>query len=37
MTLNVKTDNATALRLYRRLGFTRVARFGEYTLTIGAG
>ncbi|MEV0808810.1 GNAT family N-acetyltransferase [Micromonospora sp. NPDC050200] len=33
VTLNVKADNLTAVRLYRRLGFTRVADFGEYTLT----
>ena len=30
--LNVKADNAAALRLYGRLGFTRVADYGEYAL-----
>jgi ribosomal protein S18 acetylase RimI-like enzyme len=33
VTLNVKVDNATAVRLYERLGFTRVADYGEYELT----
>ncbi|MDO3705679.1 GNAT family N-acetyltransferase [Micromonospora sp. C28SCA-DRY-2] len=33
VTLNVKADNTAALRLYDRLGFTRVADYGEYTLT----
>ena len=33
VTLNVKADNVAAVRLYRRLGFSRVADFGEYTLT----
>ncbi|MEU5941035.1 GNAT family N-acetyltransferase [Micromonospora sp. NPDC047548] len=33
VTLNVRTDNHAAVRLYERLGFTRVADFGEYTLT----
>ncbi|MBO4160216.1 GNAT family N-acetyltransferase [Micromonospora antibiotica] len=37
VTLNVRADNTTAVRLYGRLGFTTVARFGEYTLTSGAG
>ncbi|MEU1753478.1 GNAT family N-acetyltransferase [Micromonospora matsumotoense] len=37
VTLNVRADNTAAVRLYERLGFTRVARFGEYTLTSGAG
>lgn len=32
VTLNVKADNAAALRLYGRLGFTRVADYGEYAL-----
>ncbi|MFI9638474.1 GNAT family N-acetyltransferase [Micromonospora sp. NPDC051925] len=35
VTLNVRADNVAAVRLYERLGFTRVARFGEFTLTIG--
>ncbi|PWR07776.1 GNAT family N-acetyltransferase [Micromonospora acroterricola] len=33
VTLNVRADNAAALRLYERLGFTRVADYDEYTLT----
>ncbi|MGC4790304.1 GNAT family N-acetyltransferase [Micromonospora sp. DT178] len=33
VTLNVKADNAAALRLYGRLGFTRVADYGEYALS----
>ncbi|MEU6077821.1 GNAT family N-acetyltransferase [Micromonospora sp. NPDC047074] len=33
VTLNVKADNAAAVRLYGRLGFTRVADYGEYALT----
>ena len=33
VTLNVKADNVAAVRLYRRLGFSRVADYGEYTLT----
>ncbi|MEH1099868.1 GNAT family N-acetyltransferase [Micromonospora sp. CPCC 205561] len=33
VTLNVKAENAAALRLYRRLGFTRVADYGEFALT----
>ncbi|WP_194822309.1 GNAT family N-acetyltransferase [Micromonospora sp. S-DT3-3-22] len=37
VTLNVRADNAVAVRLYERLGFTRVAGFGEYALTVGAG
>ncbi|MBQ1076001.1 GNAT family N-acetyltransferase [Micromonospora sp. C31] len=32
VTLNVKADNVAALRLYGRLGFTRVADYGEYAL-----
>ncbi|MCL7458072.1 GNAT family N-acetyltransferase [Micromonospora echinofusca] len=32
VTLNVKADNAAAVRLYGRLGFTRVADYGEYAL-----
>ncbi|SCE86239.1 Predicted acetyltransferase, GNAT family [Micromonospora matsumotoense] len=35
VTLNVRADNTAAVRLYERLGFTRVARFGEHTLTTG--
>ncbi|WP_410809217.1 GNAT family N-acetyltransferase [Micromonospora sp. 067-2] len=31
--LNVKADNTAAVRLYERVGFTRVADYGEYTLT----
>jgi ribosomal protein S18 acetylase RimI-like enzyme len=31
--LNVRADNVAALRLYGRLGFTRVAGYGEYALT----
>jgi GNAT superfamily N-acetyltransferase len=30
--LNVKADNAAALSCYRKLGFERVAEYGEYTL-----
>ncbi|MFJ8689425.1 GNAT family N-acetyltransferase [Micromonospora wenchangensis] len=37
VTLNVRADNAVAVRLYERLGFTRVAGFGEYALTVTAG
>ena len=33
VTLNVKADNIAAVRLYERLGFTRVADFGEHLLT----
>ena len=33
VTLNVKADNTAAVRLYERLGFTRVADFGEHPLT----
>ncbi|MEU6204928.1 GNAT family N-acetyltransferase [Micromonospora musae] len=33
VTLNVRADNVAAVRLYERLGFTRVADYGEYTLT----
>ncbi|MFD0788427.1 GNAT family N-acetyltransferase, partial [Micromonospora azadirachtae] len=33
VTLNVRADNGTAVRLYERLGFTRVADYGEYILT----
>ncbi|MEH0985143.1 GNAT family N-acetyltransferase [Micromonospora sp. CPCC 205556] len=32
--LNVRCDNVAAVRLYERLGFTRVADFGEHTLTV---
>jgi RimJ/RimL family protein N-acetyltransferase len=30
--LNVKADNTAALSCYRKLGFERVAEYGEYTL-----
>ncbi|WP_305792230.1 GNAT family N-acetyltransferase [Micromonospora sp. 15K316] len=33
VTLNVRADNVAAVRLYERLGFTRVAGYGEFTLT----
>ncbi|WP_370463364.1 GNAT family N-acetyltransferase [Micromonospora sp. WMMD558] len=33
VTLNVRADNGPAVRLYERLGFTRVADYGEFTLT----
>ncbi|MEV6815067.1 GNAT family N-acetyltransferase [Micromonospora sp. NPDC051296] len=33
VTLNVKADNVAAVRLYERLGFTRVADYSEFTLT----
>ncbi|MET8323103.1 GNAT family N-acetyltransferase [Micromonospora sp. NPDC005189] len=33
VTLNVKADNAAAVRLYERVGFTRVADHDEWTLT----
>ncbi len=33
VTLNVAADNVAAVRLYERLGFTRVADYGEFTLT----
>ncbi|WP_433527859.1 GNAT family N-acetyltransferase [Micromonospora sp. CA-263727] len=33
VTLNVKADNVTAVRLYERLGFTRIADYSEFTLT----
>ncbi|MEV0005218.1 GNAT family N-acetyltransferase [Micromonospora sp. NPDC050980] len=33
VTLNVRADNAAAVRLYARLGFTRVAGFTECALT----
>ncbi|MGC4807800.1 GNAT family N-acetyltransferase [Micromonospora sp. DT233] len=33
VTLNVRADNTAAVRLYRGLGFTEVAGYGEYTLT----
>ncbi|MFG3706603.1 GNAT family N-acetyltransferase [Micromonospora sp. NPDC047670] len=33
VTLNVRADNGPAVRLYERLGFTRVADYGEYALT----
>ncbi|MGN9778948.1 GNAT family N-acetyltransferase [Micromonospora sp. H33] len=33
VTLNVKADNGPAVRLYERLGFTRVAEYGEFTLS----
>ncbi len=33
VTLNVKADNVAAVRLYERLGFTRVADYAEFTLT----
>ncbi|MER7457741.1 GNAT family N-acetyltransferase [Micromonospora sp. NPDC126480] len=32
VTLNVKADNAAAVRLYERLGFARVAEYGEFRL-----
>ncbi|MGW0504915.1 GNAT family N-acetyltransferase [Micromonospora sp. NPDC003241] len=35
MTLNVKADNGAAVRLYERLGFTRVAEYGEFRLRAG--
>ncbi|MFJ6197942.1 GNAT family N-acetyltransferase [Micromonospora sp. NPDC092111] len=37
VTLNVRAGNTSAVRLYERLGFTRVADFGEYTLTVVGG
>ncbi|RZT78573.1 putative GNAT family acetyltransferase [Micromonospora violae] len=37
VTLNVKADNATAVRLYERVGFTRFADYDEWTLTALAG
>ncbi|MEU8156094.1 GNAT family N-acetyltransferase [Micromonospora sp. NPDC048986] len=33
VTLNVKADNVAAVRLYERVGFTRVADYDEWTLT----
>jgi len=33
VTLNVKADNTAAVRLYERVGFTRVAAYDEWTLT----
>ncbi|MEO3771025.1 GNAT family N-acetyltransferase [Micromonospora sp. B9E7] len=33
VTLNVKVDNRPAVRLYERVGFTRVAEYEEWTLT----
>ncbi|MGC5310675.1 GNAT family N-acetyltransferase [Micromonospora zamorensis] len=33
VTLNVKADNRAAVRLYERVGFTRVADYEEWTLT----
>lgn len=33
VTLNVKADNAAALALYARLGFTKTADYGEFTFT----
>ncbi|MFF0718152.1 GNAT family N-acetyltransferase [Micromonospora sp. NPDC003816] len=36
VTLNVKADNGAAVRLYGRLGFTRVAEYGEFRLRAGA-
>ncbi|WP_428965421.1 GNAT family N-acetyltransferase [Micromonospora fluostatini] len=33
--LNVRADNTAAVRLYERVGFTRVADFTEYELTAG--
>lgn len=32
--LNVKNDNTAAITCYRRLGFTRVADYGEYALEL---
>ncbi|MFG2065134.1 GNAT family N-acetyltransferase [Micromonospora sp. NPDC048871] len=32
VTLNVKADNGAAVRLYERLGFRRVAEYGEFDL-----
>jgi ribosomal protein S18 acetylase RimI-like enzyme len=32
--LNVKADNPSAIACYERLGFTRVADYGEYTLEL---
>ncbi|WFE40388.1 GNAT family N-acetyltransferase [Micromonospora sp. WMMD998] len=34
--LNVKADNVAAVRLYERVGFTRVADYEEFTLTASA-
>ncbi|RQW99924.1 GNAT family N-acetyltransferase, partial [Micromonospora chalcea] len=36
VTLNVRADNAAAVRLYERLGFSRVAGFTECALTSAA-
>ncbi|MFG1843117.1 GNAT family N-acetyltransferase [Micromonospora sp. NPDC049175] len=33
VTLNVKADNVVAVRLYERVGFSRVADYDEWTLT----
>ncbi|MFI6819991.1 hypothetical protein ACIBJE_03430 [Micromonospora sp. NPDC050187] len=32
--LNVRADNVAALRLYGRLGFTPVAEYGEFALSV---
>ncbi|WBB90786.1 GNAT family N-acetyltransferase [Verrucosispora sp. WMMC514] len=37
VTLNVAADNPVAVRLYERLGFTRVADYGEFTLVARNG
>ncbi|MEV1144397.1 GNAT family N-acetyltransferase [Micromonospora sp. NPDC049799] len=34
VTLNVRADNTSAVRLYERLGFTAVADYHEYRLTV---
>ncbi|MEV4712007.1 GNAT family N-acetyltransferase [Micromonospora sp. NPDC049374] len=37
VTLNVAATNSAAVRLYERLGFSRVADYGEFTLVTRAG